>query len=305
MNRRFRFSALAACASALALAAAAPAKADPSLWAAKSNGSTVYLFGTVHLLPPELRWRDPAIDRALHDSDTLWLEIALPVTAAGSKTAMDPEALQRAQQLIASSGTSPTTKLSSLLTPDEWTQLTTYMAPLHASPEALEHLRPWLAVLQLSQAVTTKIGWTNEAGADVVLNREALAQGKPVKGFETVEQQLRFFADMSPDVELALLRQSLTEISQGEARAREIATAWSAGNDTALTDLMITQMQTKSPDLYRRLVVARNRAWVPQIEQMLKTPGVRFVAVGDAHLLGPEGVPALLKSDGVHVEHVH
>jgi len=301
MNRRFRFSILAACASALALAAAAPAQADPSLWVAKSKGSTVYLFGTVHLLPPELSWRDPAIDRALHDSDALWLEIVLPVTAAGSKAAMKPEELQRAQQLIASSGTSPTTKLSSLLTPDEWMQLT---ANIHAPPEALEHLRPWLAVLQLTEAITAKVGWTNDAGADVVLNREALAQEKPVQGLETIEQQLRFFADMSPEVELALLRQSLAEISQGEARAREIATAWSAGDDKTLTGLMITQMQTKAPDLYQRLVVARNHAWVPQIEQMLKTPGVRFVAVGDAHLLGPDGVPALLKADGLRVERV-
>ena len=133
----------------------------------------------------------------------------------------------------------------------------------------------------------------------------ALAQGKPIKGFETAEKQMQMFSAMPADAQLALLRTSLDDGGEaGKAKLDAIARHWAAGDDAAAAEQMVTKMKAIAPDLYARMVVARNRAWIPQIEGMLKTPGVRMIAVGEGHLLGPDGVPALLKADGVRVERV-
>jgi len=119
MSRRLQFAALGAIASAAALAAATAAAADPTLWVAKAKGSTVYIVGTVHLLPPDVKWRTPALEKALKDSSELWLEIKLPV---GPEAA---EEMKRTQQLVAATGMAlaDAPPLSSKLTAEEWTKL--------------------------------------------------------------------------------------------------------------------------------------------------------------------------------------
>jgi len=300
MLRHLRRAGLGALAGAAALACAAPALAAPTLWVAKAKGSTVYMIGTVHLLPPDLTWQTPAVDKALKESTELWLEIVLPVGPG------DAEELKRTQQLVATLGMAPAGEtLSSKLTPQEWAKLQAVVAPTHLPAAALDRMQPWFASLVAAQGVALGVGWSADRGVDVTLDRAALAQGKPIKGFETAEKQMRMFSAMPADAQLALLRTSLDDGGEtGKAKLDAIARHWAAGDDAAAAEQMVTKMKATAPDLYARMVVARNRAWVPQIEDMLKTPGVRMIAVGDGHLLGPDGVPALLKADGVRVERV-
>src|SRR5205814_897209 len=70
-RRGIRLSYVAALALSLI---ALPAFAEPALWVAKQGGATVYLFGTVHALKPELKWETPKIARAFAESQELWLE---------------------------------------------------------------------------------------------------------------------------------------------------------------------------------------------------------------------------------------
>jgi len=293
--------ALGAGASAMVLTAAAPAMAGPTLWVAKAKGSTVYMMGTVHLLPPDVSWQTPAVEKAVKDSSELWLEIVLPVGPG------DAEEMKRTQQLVARLSMAPEgERLSAKLTPEEWTRLQAIVAPTHVPPAVLDRMQPWFASVVAAQGVALGVGWSADRGADVVIDREAVAQGKTVKGFETAERQMQMFAAMPADAQLALLRSSLDDAGEtGKAKLEAIARAWAAGDDAAAAVHLVTGIKDKSPDLYARMVVARNRAWVPEIEAMLKTPGVRMMAVGDGHLLGPDGVPALLKADGVRVERLH
>jgi hypothetical protein len=301
MLQRLHRAALAAFASAAVFAAAAPAAADPTVWVARSHGSTVYLMGTVHLLPPDVKWRTPAVERALKDSSEVWLEMVLPVGPGSA------EEMKRTQQLIATTGMAPAGQtLSSKLTPDQWTRLQAVVAPGHVPPAALDRMRPWLASVVAAQTIAQSAGWSSDNGADVVLDREALAQGKTLKGFETAEGQIQLFGAMPEDAQLGLLLTSLDDAGEaGKAKLAVIARNWAAGDDAAAEQYLVKELRDKSPELYARMVAARNRAWVPQIEDMLKTPGVRMIAVGEGHLLGPDGVPALLKADGVRIERVH
>lgn len=300
MPIRFRPAALAACAAMLALAG--PALAAPTLWVVKSRTSTVYLFGTVHAIKPTQAWRSPAIDNAFRDSSEIWLEVPIQPGTKGSGQAFTTGEMQRIGQLTAVLGTTtegPT--LTGRLTPAEAAELVA-IAPI---PQAnLDRMRPWLAATLVTGIYVRKLGLQPETGADVSLAQEAEGQGKPLHGFETVEQQLHFFADLPPDVELDYLRQTLADAKDGAPRLEALERDWLAGDDAAIADRLVDRMRTRTPQLYQRLVVDRNRRWIPEIETLLMTPGVRFVAVGDGHIVGPDGVPQLLRKDGWRVERV-
>jgi uncharacterized protein YbaP (TraB family) len=295
-----RASRLAACAVALALTAG-PALADPAVWAVKSKTSTVYLFGTVHMLDPDKPWRTPAFDRALREAGELWMEVPLPVTAKGSAQPFTPEAAQTIAQMTVKLGTvTDGPLLSSRLTTAEAAELASY---LPMPQERWDHLRPWLAATLMQVTFYQRVGLSAAAGADYSLAQGAVDGGKPLKGFETIEQQLHFFADLTPDEELGFLHQVLADAGDGKAVLEAVERDWYAGDQEGLTKLLIGRLQ-RFPMFYRRFVADRNRSWIPGIETMLKTPGVRFVAVGGGHMLGPDGVLALLEKDGWKVERV-
>lgn len=302
MLTRPRLTAAAAFAAALTLAAV-PALAEPALWVANSRTSTVYLFGTMHLLDPNLAWRTPAFDRAFHEAGELWLEIPLPVTGKGSAMAFTPEETKRIGEIITKLGiTKDGPTLSSKLTPAENAQLASLFAPV--PQDRIDRFRPWFAALTATSKLAMRMGLAPTSGPDFVLDEEAMADGKPVHAFETIEQQYHFFADLSPEEELDYLRSTLAEAGAGKGLLRTMGQAWALGDDKALAELVDSRMREKSPLFYRRFVVERNNRWLPEIETMLKTPGVRFIAVGEGHLVGSDGVVALLKKDGFRVERV-
>ena len=63
-------------------------------------------------------------------------------------------------------------------------------------------------------------------------------------------------------------------------------------------------MRKTSPVIYQRLIAQRNRRWAEKLSQVLKTPGTYFVAVGAAHLAGPDSVQKQLQAHGIEVRRV-
>ncbi len=283
--------------------AAGPVLSDPALWVVKSKTSTVYLFGTIHAMDPSKVWRTPAFEKAFRESSELWEEVPIPTTARNGAPAFAPEEAQRMAQLTVSLGmTADGPPLSARLSADEAARLAANVA---IPKERLDRLRPWLAGQLVQAGYLQRLGLTGLAGADVILAQEAGAQGKPVHGFETVEQQMRFLADAGPDVEMSYLRKMLADVGEGKAYYDPLERAWLAGDEAVVDKLVVARMREMAPEVYRRLIVERNQRWVPQIEAMLASPGVRFVAVGGGHLAGPDSVPTLLRKDGWRVERVH
>ena len=151
---------------------AAPAGSGPGLWMIKDEDSTLYLFGTVHVLKPDTPWGTARVDQAFASADEYWFEIADLNDAAG------------AVPIIQSKGVSPDRPLSSLLTAEEQADLDAAARSLGATAAQLDPLRPWFAALQLTMASITKAGYLPQNGGDQVLHARAAATGKPIKGFE-------------------------------------------------------------------------------------------------------------------------
>ena len=175
-----------ALAQAPGAAASAPApRADgpgPALWVIRDADSTLYLFGTVHVLRPTTAWGSDRVDAAFASASQLILEVSNPDDQAA------------AMPLIQQYGISPETPLSSLLTADELAALDVAARSMGLTAAQMDPFRPWLAALTLSVAPLTRAGYDPQSGVDLLLKARAEAAGVPVSGFETIDEQLGILA---------------------------------------------------------------------------------------------------------------
>ncbi len=266
---------------------AAPAGSGPGLWVVKDEDSTLYLFGTIHVLKPDTPWGTARVDQAFASADEYWFEIA------------DLNNQDGVLPLIQAKGISPDRPLSSLLTAAEMAALDAAARTVGASAAQLDPLRPWLASLQLALASITKAGYEASNGGDQVLHARAAAAGKPIKGFETAPQQIGFIADMSEEAQLALLRSGLKEFDQADVFLGRMVTAWSTGDVDGLDALIGQETKAESPELYDAIFTSRNEAWAEQIQTLLAGSGTAFISVGAGHLAGPDSLQTRLARRGV------
>ncbi|MFN3538038.1 MAG: TraB/GumN family protein, partial [Brevundimonas sp.] len=262
----------------------------PAMWVVSDEDSTIYLFGTVHLLKPDTPWRTPALDAALAEATELWLEVPN----------MDDQAaaLPLVQQYGMNIGGVP---VSSLLTAEENAQLQAAAAAIGVPPQAMDMMQPWLVGLQVSVAAAVRAGYDPASGVDIRLKASADEAGTTVRGFETLEQQFRFFHDLPQEVQMEFLRQSLATWEEAEEMLNSMVALWAAGDVEGFETLVIDEMQAEWGQLYDVLLVQRNADWANQIEAMLEGSGATFIAVGAAHLAGDDSVQSMLQDRGVTV----
>ena len=289
--KRTRILTVLAALFCLLLIASSSASAQPSLWVVKGPHAAVYLFGSVHVLKKDVPWRTPKIDAALKQSGSLWLEI----TNADDQQALQP--------LVMQLGLDQAHPLSTKLSKDELAKLdkVATVAGIPNGEASLESLRPWLVAVMLSVAPIIKAGYDPNSGVESVLKPEFTSANKPVQGFETAEQQLHYFADMPEKQQIDYLIQGIDDFDKESDKFDKIVSSWYAGDDATIDKLMSEDFKDKSPDLYKVLIVKRNQAFAAQIDKLLKGDGTIFVSVGAAHLIGSDGINALLQKMGYTV----
>ena len=258
--------------------------AEPALWKVVNGPSTAYLFGCVHLLKPTAVWDTPKVEAALGESRELWLEIT---------DVDDPAAMQ---STVRSLGTDPAHPLTNRLDPARQKRLAAILSGFGAPPTALDALRPWLAAVTLSLFPMQKAGYDPAAGVDRLLKAAAVKRGLPVMGFETSEGQLHYLSDMSEAEQMDMLHQSIDDYDTALAELDQLEAAWERGDDGEIARLEAKGM---TPALYQRLLAGRNVLFARRLVERMKQPGVIFVAVGAAHLAGPDSVQALLARSGL------
>jgi uncharacterized protein YbaP (TraB family) len=275
----------------VAPALAGEAAAAPPIWHVRSGSAVITLFGSVHLLSAATQWRTPAFDADLAAADEVWFEI--PFDSA-SQMAASQMALQRG--LLPAGQT-----LSSLLTPSQNQELTALEGKEGISPATLERFRPWLADTTLSILYFEKQGASPAAGVEQQISA-TLPADRRRGAFETAQQQIGFFADLPQSDQIASLNETLEEIEDDPGAFERLTAAWAKGDVAAIDKEAVQPVRLQSPGAYQRLVVDRNRRWVDTLVQLLKGNKRIFVVVGVGHLVGADGVPALLRARGVEVD---
>lgn len=276
----------------LALASATAAFAAPPFWAVKDEDSTIYLFGTMHILTPDAEWRTPAFDKAMASARVVWFE---------ADVEGDPQGMMR---LMVEHGVDLTTPLAAKVPGETMTALRATLKDQPLFGQMAESMEPWAAGMIVQVMPMIGNGFDPKAGADSVLGRDAARDGKTVRYFETAEEQLMFFAGMSRAAQVEFLQDSLEGADQDEDEAKAMQQAWIDGDVEKFGPLIVGEMRKERPELYDALIRRRNAAWVVTLEKEMAGSGVQMVNVGALHMVGDDGLVAQLRARGFTVERI-
>lgn len=296
MKRTF-LSAIIALSCVLALAAcgekpAAQAEQTPplpALWELASADGTVegWLFGTIHSLPGGTTWETELLSETIDDADLLIVEVAALENSAAISHVF--------ARLARTEGLPP---LSRRLPASEQAALREMMDSGSYSDDDFTETESWAAALMLAQGVR---GGDPENGVDRALLRRF--KGRPIRELEGAERQLGVFDRLPESEQRDLLTAVVTEGMDGAQQSAELARAWRSGNMERLAKEN-NQGLLADPQLRTALLVNRNKDWARQLSGIL--PGVppAMIAVGAAHMAGPEGLPSLLQQRGYTVTRI-
>ena len=267
----------------------------PAIWVAKDIDSTLYIFGTVHLLSDDLVWQREDMRQAFDAAGTIFFEVD-----TGSSGRIDATML--------------TTKLGLRNDGLRLTgQLDNYQRNLMEAAAnngditiaALDGMQPWLASEYLIFAAAQNVGLSSDLSADEALKSRAVRESKNILYLESLETQIRASADLPEEVQLDILTETLERFNSLGEEATEIASQWSVGGTDFLTEKLIHPMKARSPLVFNRLLKDRNKAWAAELSRFMEDSGTGFVAVGTAHLLGEDSLLSELREQGFSVQRYH
>lgn len=273
----------------------AATQAAPALWRVSDADSSVWLFGSIHILDRDRNWRTPRFDAVLAEADHVYFEIVLDVDAYATFTRLS----------ILYGTNRDGRQLSDYLTVEQQDRLQAFLDRHGVAREQIERLRPWMAELTLMGLTLTGAdgGLTQQAGVEVLLLNEIAEDRR--RELETPEIQFRLFASL-PDADQveSLMRTIDGVVESPEQSLTALADLWHAGDVEALAQTMNAAFGSVDSPLYRRMRGDRNRCWTEAITEMLASNEDAIIIVGAGHLAGPVGLPTLLVANGFRVERI-
>ena len=282
---------LYSCLAVLALCIPAAAQdAHPAFWTVHGPKGTVYLVSSLHLLPPGTDWHRPEIDTAMKSADSFVFEVPTGKSEHAEET-----------QFIFDNGLLPAgDKLSAHLDEDGKRDFRRALHLAGMEQVNLDQKRPWLAEVVLTVQSMYRRRYTALHTPEGEAHDYALRYGKEVRYLDTTRQQLEFLQGADRSAGVDQFRTVLADFPNQPAREESFVRAWAAG-DLRTSAALVTAGLHDLPD-EQKLLDERNRDWTTQIQNMLRENRTFFVTVGMAHLVGPDGVPALLRRAGFAVD---
>lgn len=266
----------------------------PLLWKVSDADNSIYLLGSFHLLKDS--------DYPLADSTYAALEDAERVVFELAPAEMNDPAL--GQKMGAAAMRTDGTTLQQSVPEETWNQLLAFTIKRGMPIANLQRFEAWFVGLIVSLTEMQALGLDPEKGLDKHFAERAAEAGKPVSGLETGDQQIALFDGMDATQQLQYLQDTLSELANVEAEIDRMHGLWRSGDGQALYAATGAEMKAEYPALYQRINVDRNRAWLPRLAGMLDDSDSddTLVVVGALHLLGDDGVLAMLKAKGYQVE---
>jgi uncharacterized protein YbaP (TraB family) len=268
--------------------------AHPALWRVRHGAATVYLFGSLHVLPTGYVWTTPEVEAAKAASEVFVFEV--PV---------DEAALKEEKQFIIENGLlSKEQTLRGVLSASEFQTYSAVLRHAGLRREQFERYRPWLAAVMLGLAYLHGDELNSLKGADDELMEYARTRGRGVVYLEGVRDQMRLLTSGDQSDQLKALKSLIVSLPQSRNQERELLAGWASGDAKSFA-ARLDGYFAGHPQAQDFLVNARNRNWLPAIKNYLTRPGgTAMITVGAAHIGGHNGLLALLCGEGYVVERV-
>ena len=261
------------------------------MWKVEGEGGAVaYLLGSLHVLTPEWYPLNATINKAFADSKVLVEEVDIDETS-------DPAQMMAA--LMKAMLTEGKT-LDQVVSAQTYAEVQQRAEKAGLPMMALSRMKPWLVAITLTAPVLQAAGFKPELGVDRHFYDRAVASGMKRQALETLQYQLDRFDQMPMPMQEEFLKTTIEDLDKEVSSVKEMAAAWGFG-DVAAVEKFTLEGLKEAPELYQRLLVERNRNWMPQVETCITQNAGCFIVVGAAHLVGPDGLPALLAKKGYKV----
>ena len=258
---------------------------------AKDGRAVAWLVGSVHVLKSDAYPLPPVFTKAFDETGTVVEEVDLGAAA-------DPAAmLPTAAKAVLSAGQT----LGGLLDRETYALVQGKAAAAGVPMLVLDRMPPWLVAMTLAVPALRRSGFDPALGLDQHFYERAKAAKRPVRGLETVADQLDRLGGLPMPVQIDMLRAVLSDVDTQVSAVTDLVAAWKTGDVAALERLLLKEFR-ESPEVYQRLLVERNQAWAPKIAACAAEPAPCLVVVGGAHLVGPDSVVALLRQSGFSVD---
>lgn len=252
----------------------------PAIWRVQDDDSTLYLFGTVHLLPAGLNWQRDDLRDTFAESGTVFFETDHTGAAGLRAQALATQiGLRRDGRRLTETLDNYQSKLLEAVANNGQLNLA-----------ALDSMQPWLASEFLTLSAANAAGLSADLSADEALKSRAARAGKNVVYFETPEDQLRQIADLPEAVQLELLTDTMERFDEMDERLAEIARDWAVGDIDALETALVAPLEGAPDGYVQAVLLDRNEIWAARLDRFMQGSGTGFVAIGTAHMLGDGSV---------------
>jgi uncharacterized protein YbaP (TraB family) len=260
------------------------------MWVVRDADTTVYLFGTFHLMDGKADWFNEEVREAFDKSQELVVEIELPEDPAAMAAQFQPLIARYAPDTQGRS-------LKTLLSADEYKTLYESLTPMGVPAGAFDPFEPWFASFMLAGAMGQKMGMSPEHGAEFILKRAARERNMSIGQVETLESQIQMFDAPPHDKQLKALKELLKDMNAMSGTLPRMLKVWNSGDAEGL-DAVLNEGFANDAEARRLLLGARNEKWAEWIDDRMDKPGTVFMAVGAGHLVGNDSVQTFLKKRG-------
>jgi len=281
----------------VAMTAVPAADADgPAIWRVSDEDTQIYLMGTYHLIAPETRWQTGTFETLMQDAPVTMIET----------DATSAEAQARLGALIREHGLNPPGVTLDDTLGEARAEVFAGLAERYGlSVDRLQPMRPWLAMLSLTQAVYAAEGYSGDSGPEQAILALAAAQEDTVGYLEDISVQVEALAGLDEAELLASFDVGVETLDSFADHTAASIEAWRTGDTQRLDTLLLQPMRDTAPAAYQAVFLDRNANWAETLGVRLDDDGgVYFVAVGAGHLIGDGSVVDRLSGAGYTVERV-
>jgi len=269
----------------------AQSQAESSVWKVQKGDSVMYVGGTIHLLRQSDFPLPQEFEKAYASSDMLVFEVDLG-------KANDPSIQQK---LLSKAMYTDGSTVEQHLSADVYKLLNEHCLTNGIPIEQLKLFKPQIIAVLMDAMELAKLGVAQD-GVDMFFYKSASRDNKVVEGLETIDEQIDYLLEMGKGHEDDLVSYTINDIDSTKKNFEIIVDSWKRGDVDKLDSLIIGEIRTKMPEIYKNIITDRNNNWMKLIEKYFENQKTEFVMVGMAHLVGPDGIIEMLSKKGYKVE---